>query len=739
MKSDWRSIPSCRWLDTEAQIIECVEYVQSRPDISFDEESTGLDLIRDFPLMFSLSDGVERFGAMADVLHHPRMKEYLETVPKLIGSNLPIDFHWAENVGIKINADIWNTVTMDWLQDENREGRHGLKDCSADHIGLIMRDFKEVFPFNRATKTTPADTAKDAILRKISTPEGFADAKQYAGLDPYANMHVFYFLKDKLQSIDCYPPTYNADGTVNRWTLWDYYLAIEVPFARILYNLERRGIALSTGYLKQIEVVAKKKIDQIEAEFQTMTGETMNLRSPAQLKKFFFGRLGKPLIDRKPPGKPDSVDEKALKIWVNEGDLFAAKLLQHRKVSKLYSTYIMGLQEDVSPDGRIRTTLRGHTVTGRLNSNGPNLQNIPIGENDIFGIRSAFIAPVDRLLIDADFSQLELVILAHRSGDEKMIEAIEAGKDLHLFAVARIYGYDYDWLKLVKDKADKVGYVNLPFEEKQVIDKRSSIKKVWYGCAYGIGCDKLGNDLGVDFREADPEAKSKQCPYCQTVYPITWESTVCYHTSGIPILNKWIDKRKFSNKRKLNLYIQTLRETLALSGRKIEREHTEVLVEVRRIVSPVEAQEYIDLLLNEFSKVRQYLEHQVETVHREKRVQSLLGRFRNLASVDSVNFKDMLEAERQSKNSIQNDAADIMRIVMIAIEEDIRLKELGVLMLLQIHDELLFEAPNDEAVVEEAKGIIKYHMENAFNERAFKLRVKLKAKPQVGIDWASIH
>ena len=98
-----------------------------------------------------------------------------------------------------------------------------------------------------------------------------------------------------------------------------------------------------------------------------------------------------------------------------------------------------------------------------------------------------------------------------------------------------------------------------------------------------------------------------------------------------------------------------------------------------------------------------------------------------------------IEAERQSKNSIQNDAADIMRIVMLAIEEDQRLKELDVIMLLQIHDELLFEAPDDEAVVEEAKGIIKYHMENAFNERAFKLKVKLKAKPQVGIDWASIH
>ena len=732
--TDWKKIPPCQWLDNEHQIIECIKYIKTRPDVSFDEESTGLRMFEDYPLMFSLSDGIERFGAMADVLHHPVVKDYLENVSHLIGSNLPIDIHWAENVGIKIKADIWNTVTMSWLRDENREGRHGLKDLANDFTGIQMRDFKEVFPMKRATANSPADTAKDAILRKISTPEGLADAKQYSGLDPYANMHVFWFLKKELQSIDCFPPTYNSDGSISRWTLWDYYLAIEVPFARVLYNLERRGIALSTGYLKQLEVVAKKKIDSIEMEFMKMTGENINLRSPAQLKKFFFGKLGKPLIERK-KGNPDSVDEKAIKIWVNQGDKFALKLQEHRKISKLYSTYIKGLQEDVSPDGRIRSTLRGHTVSGRLNSNGPNLQNIPVGENDIFGIRRAFIAPVNRVLLDADFSQLELVILAHRSGDEKMIEAIEAGKDLHIFAVSRIYDYDYNYCKSIKDKADTVGYPNLPFNERQIIDKRSSIKKVWYGCAYGIGCDKLGEDLTNDFRDADPNAKSKQCPYCLTVYPIDWESDTCHHIAGLPIINKWVDKRKFTNKRKANLYLAELRERYG----SVLKEHTQQLIEVSRIVSPVEAQEYIDLLLNEFIKVKQYLENQIETAHREKRVQSLLGRFRNLGSIDSVNYKDMLEAERQSKNSIQNDAADIMRIVMLAIEEDQRLKELDVIMLLQIHDELLFECPDDEAVIEEAKGIIKYHMENAFNERAFKLKVKLKAKPQVGIDWASIH
>ena len=734
MAMTWKHVPATIWLNNEHDIIECVKYLENKPEVCADCETTGLDIIKDFPLLFSLSDGVERFGAEADVLQHPAMKGWFENRKSLIGSNLPIDIHWLHNIGVTFSGDIYNTVTMDWLLDENREGRHGLKDTAWDYCGIQMREFKEVFPMNRATKTTVADTAKEAILRKISTPEGYTDAKQYAGLDAYANVHVHWYLKSKLQSIDCFPPIYLPDGTVQRVTLWDYFIAVEVPFARVLWNLERRGIAISTGYLKQLETVAKKKIDSIEQEFHRMTGQNMNLRSPSQLKKFFFEALGKPLIERK-KGNPDSVDEKALKIWTAEGCSYASKLLEHRKISKLYSTYILGLQEDVSPDGRIRSTLRGHTVSGRLNSNGPNLQNIPAGVKDTLGIRSAFIAPIGRRLIDADYSQLELVILAHRSGDKKMIEAIETGKDLHIFAVSKIYNYNYDYCKSIKDKSETVGYPNLPFEEKQIIDKRSSIKRVWYGCAYGIGCDLLGQELTSDFRQADPEAKSKQCPYCLTVYPIDWPSNSCNHIGGIPVNNKWIDKRKFAYKKKINIYLQDLRERFG----KIKDEHEEPLVEILRTVSPVEAQEYIDLLLNEFIDVKRYLDNQVELVHKEKRVQSLLGRYRNLGTVNSHIYKDVLGAERQSKNSIQNDAADIMRIVMIALEEDKRLKELDVAMLLQIHDELLFEAPDDDNIINEANKIIKYYMENAFNERAFKLKVPLKAKPQSGIDWSSIH
>jgi DNA polymerase-1 len=144
-------------------------------------------------------------------------------------------------------------------------------------------------------------------------------------------------------------------------------------------------------------------------------------------------------------------------------------------------------------------------------------------------------------------------------------------------------------------------------------------------------------------------------------------------------------------------------------------------------------------LLEAFPKVKEYLDHQVKTVNQFKCVQSLLGRYRRLPEVDSVSYQDKLQAERRSKNSIQNDAADIMKIAMLAIDEDKELANLGVELLLQIHDELIFSCPDKEEVVSRAKTIIQHHMEKSFNERVFPLSVNLKAEPKIGYDWASVH
>lgn len=719
------------WLSSEKQIIECVDYLKQTEDVCYDTESSGLHIINDYPIMFSLSDGKERFGAMADVMQHPYMKNYLENMPNVIGSNILIDVHWAANVGINFKGNLINTVTMDWLYNELREGRHGLKDCAWDYCGIKMREFTEVFPMKRATKTTSADTAKDAILRKISTEEGFEDAKQYSGLDAYANAHVFFFLREKLKEIDCFAP---RDG--KRWTLWDHFQLVEVPFTKLLWKLERRGLQISPGYFKQLEKKADKELKKLEIELTKIAGKPINPRSVNQLREYFFRhkKYTPKKFTESASGRNESVDIEVLKDLAHEGDGVAQILLEHRAISKQLSTYIKGLPEAADNNGRIHSTLRGHTTSGRLSSNDPNLQNISAGERDIFKIRGGFIAPPNQVLLDVDYAQLELMILAHKSGDEKMLEAVNTEKDLHLFAVSLIYNYDYDECKKIKKKEGEIGYPNLTTSEKKIIDTRRSIKRVWYGVAYGIGADLLGKNLTSDFRAADPESKSKRCAYCGTIYPVDWKNS-CEHIQGIPVYNEWTDTRQFKSKTKLALYLKSVKERY---GKILDR-HVEELEEIPRTVSPVEAQQYIDMLLEAFPKVKEYLDNQVRIVNQFKCVQSLLGRYRRLPEVDSISYQDKLQAERRSKNSIQNDAADIMKIAMLAIDQDKELEKLGVELLLQIHDELIFSCPENDQTISRAKNIIQHHMEKSFNERVFPLLVNLKAEPKTGYDWASVH
>ena len=266
----WINIPSTIWIETEKQAIECSQYLLSKSEIALDTESSGLNKITEVPLIFSLSDGFERFAGMTDILYIPCMRELIGSEIPKVGSHIShVDVHWLENVDIIVGGPLYDTVTMDWLQDESREGRHGLKELAWDYCGIAMKPFAETFPMKRATKNSPAETPRDAILKKISTPEGFAEAKQYAGLDAFANHRVFTYLKQKLMETVVFV---DENGNCN-WTLWDHFLTFEVPFTRVLYNIERRGMKISTGYLKQMCSVADKKLKEIETNFHRAVKE----------------------------------------------------------------------------------------------------------------------------------------------------------------------------------------------------------------------------------------------------------------------------------------------------------------------------------------------------------------------------------------------------------------------------------------------------------------------------------
>lgn len=966
MNKSWTLAPATVWMESSEAVIKCVDYLKNAEIVSIDIESSGLSNTDDVPIMFSLSDGYKRFAGMADLLRIKEMREFLESDREWTNSNIKIDAHWLANIGIILGGTWFDTVVLDWLYDENREGRHGLKECAFDYCGIKMREFKEVFPFFR-TKNGVKDTARDAILRKIATKEGFEEAKQYSGLDSYANVHVYWALKKKLQGVVYF------ETPEGNYTAWDYFRQIEAPFTKVLWKMERRGIMISVGYLQQLQLEAEVKIKELEAKILEKVGRPINPRSAPQLRKLFYEERGK-LVEKWTSGgtsgkKEPSTDESVLKKWAEDGDEIAQLLIDHRDLSKLKNTYVIGLQEAAGKDHRIHPTFKqAGTVSGRLSCTDPNLQNIPTNSNTL-NIRAAFIPAPGYILRDLDYClapgtriltsnlrwvpietlkegdeliafdenlpgrnkgkdsglkpsvvektkrlkkkcykittekgeliasedhmwigrsgfststrrwiktkdlkvgyylsyfcdpweedktweggyiggfldgegwinrrtlgfgqnegptlnfmisklkeknvnvgitksksgkhkvakcyakgdraalsvigrfrpqrllsksktlwegsrtwggstskikilnieeigeqeviavqtstktfiaegylshncQLELVLLAHCSGDEKMIQAIKEGKDLHIMACSLIFGYDYDWGVSVKKKEAKVTYANLTPEEKRLIDSRSAIKRTWYGVIYGIGDEKLGAQLTADFRKADPNATSKQCPGCGTVYPMDYQSEYCEHVGNYPIKNPHVSpylKKKLGPQR----------------GSGISKYQLEV---VPRVVSDVEAKMYMSSLLNAFSKVSSYLENQRETAKTEKGVRSLLGKIRHLPHIDSANYSDVLQAQRQAQNDIQNKAAEVLKIVMLLIDQNEELETLGARMLLNIHDELLLENPitNDEKI----NIIVKDIMENGFGRTVYELLVPLKTDSRKGSNWAETH
>jgi len=729
----WIKIPPVKWISSDEDAIYAANYFKGKQYMAYDTETTGLNKLKDYPLIFSMSDGVERFGGLADFLQHPAIKGLLESNITKIGSNLNIDRHWSENVGIFLGGDFVDTVTTDWLIDENREGRHGLKDCAYDYCGIIMRDFTDVFPMKRATKNTAAETPKEAILNKISTPAGFEEAKQYAGLDAFANYLVFLKHKEILEKTVIFVDQYGKPAR----TLWDHYIEFEMPLIKVIYNMERRGIRISTGYLRQMSIVAGKRMIDLETNFHRLMAEKgydklfpapINLNSPMQLRKLFYDIIGKvPFKFTKNTDSPaPSTDSEVIERFAEEGDEFAALLSKYKDVAKTKSAFLEGIQEEICQDGKIHPSFRKVTVSGRFSCTGPNIQQMKRTSEDEFKIRSAFVADDGYLFGSLDFSQLELMILAHVSGDEVMIEAFNTGKDLHLVAVHHIFGFDYEECVAAKKKEKKYGTESLTEKELLIIVLRTAVKRIWYGLNYGIGDEKLALNLTADFRKADKKGKNLQCPSCGSVYPLDYVNssgrTECVHVGGFPV-----DDNHTS--------MSVVRARKMAYKQNNDRDcDTYSLVEIARTVSEKESASYRKKLLGVFKKASQWLENQIKIVNSEKKVQSILGRFRRLNSVDSTNRVDKSRAERQSKNVVQNHAADIVGHVMVLVDTDEELNREGVKLLGQVHDELLIQVPDNENAPKNLARV-KHIMEVGFSETVFPLQVNLIADGTLGLSW----
>jgi len=400
---------------------------------------------------------------------------------------------------------------------------------------------------------------------------------------------------------------------------------LELPLAGVLARMERRGMNVDLDYLHDLSAEICRRLDQLEVQIYAEAGEEFNLNSPQQLSTILFDKLGLPTVRKTKTGR--STDARVLEELASRHEI-ASLLLHYRQLAKLEGTYLSGLIDLVDPEEeKIFTTFnQAATATGRLSSSDPNLQNIPIRLEEGRRIRRAFVASKDkRILFSADYSQVELRILAHLSADPILVEAFTTGEDIHRRTAAEVNG--------------------VPLEKVTPM-MREKAKAVNFGIIYG------SSDYGL------------------------------------------------------------------AQGLKIPR---------------AEAKAYIDSYFERYQGVRVYMNQIIDEAREKGYVTTLFNRRRYLPEIKSDNHNTRSFAERTALNTpIQGSAADIIKLAMIKIDEIIEEGGFRAAMLLQIHDELLFEIGEDE--LDFFAPVIKREMENAFS-----LDVPLQVDLKWGHSWDELE
>lgn len=403
--------------------------------------------------------------------------------------------------------------------------------------------------------------------------------------------------------------------------LW-LYREVERPLSAVLAHMEATGVRLDVAYLRALSLEVAEEIARLEAEVFRLAGHPFNLNSRDQLERVLFDELGLPAIGKtKRTGKRST--SAAVLEALREAHPIVEKILQYRELTKLKSTYIDPLPDLIHPrTGRLHTRFnQTATATGRLSSSDPNLQNIPVRTPLGQRIRRAFIAEEGWLLVALDYSQIELRVLAHLSGDENLIRVFQEGRDIHTETASWMFG--------------------VPREAVDPLMRRAA-KTINFGVLYGMSAHRLSQELAIPYEEA---------------------------------------------------------------------------------------QAFIERYFQSFPKVRAWIEKTLEEGRRRGYVETLFGRRRYVPDL-GARVKSVREAaERMAINMpVQGTAADLMKLAMVKLFP--RLEEMGARMLLQVHDELVLEAPKEraEAVARLAKEVM---------EGVYPLAVPLEVEVGIGEDWLS--
>lgn len=590
--------------DTKEKRAALIGQLEKQAEFCFDTETTGIDanLAELVGMSFAFRPHQSWYVPLPadqvqarEIVHEFKAVFENEKIGK-IGQNIKYDATMLKWYGLELKGKWLDTMIMHYLIEP--ELRHGM-----DYLAETYLKYKPV----------PIETLIGKGTRQLSMrdvpPERVA---AYAAEDADVTLQLYRFFAPKLRE----------EG------LQELYSTIEAPLIEVLVSMEFEGIRLDSDFLKKYAVELGKKIAEVEQKIYSDAGFQFNIASPRQIGEVLFERMKLPYKGAKTKTGQYSTDEAKLTELAVEYP-FVAQILEHRSLSKLKSTYVDALPLQVNPKtGRVHTSFnQALAATGRLSSNNPNLQNIPIRTPEGARVREAFI-PRDEnhVLLSADYSQIELRLIAEMSADETMLDAFQKNQDIHRATAAKVYGVLY---------------------EDVTSEQRRNAKTVNFSIIYGAGATNVAQQLGI--------------------------------------------KR-------------------------------------------TEAKELIDTYFLQYQGLKGYMEKTVEFARENGYVKTLLGRRRYLRDIDSRNSLARSNAERVAINTpIQGTAADLIKVAMINIHKTLMEKKLKTKMILQVHDELVFDVPEEE--VEIVQPIISDLMKNAIPG----LKVPLLVEIGKGRNWLEAH
>ncbi|HRO74789.1 MAG TPA: DNA polymerase I [Crocinitomicaceae bacterium] len=596
--------PSYHLITLPEERQELINLLLQQPEIAFDTETNNIDSFdaEIVGMSFAYRNKEAFYVAMPEEMD--KAQEILEqfkpvfenTNCLIIGQNLKYDLQVLANYNIAIKAKMFDTMIAHYLIQP--EARHGM-----DFLAEYYLNYKTV-------------SIEDILGKKGKTQKNMRDLLpseicDYACEDADITFQLKTILTKEL-----------LENQLN-----ELFETIEMPLMPVLQRMENEGIAIDTAYLNKMSFDFQGELLILQDKILALAGVDFNIDSPKQLGEILFDHLKISAKAKKTKTGQYQTSEEVLETFKNDHEIIPL-ILDYRQLKKLKSTYIDPLPELCKPkDGRIHTTfMQTVTATGRLSSNNPNLQNIPIRTERGRAIRKAFIArDAQHLLVSADYSQIELRIIAALSHDENMIQAFKNGEDIHRATAAKVF--------------------NTPFVE-VTRDQRSAAKAVNFGIIYGQSAFGLSQNLGI---------------------------------------------------------------------------------------SRTEAKEIIDNYFVQYPTIKTYMDEAILTAREKGYVETVLGRRRFLPDITSANAVVRGFAERNAINApIQGSAADIIKIAMIKVDDALKTNNLKTKMLLQVHDELVFDVPLEE--VETAKKVIADAMENAFH-----FSVPLEVEAQAGKNWLEAH